>query len=124
MSQGRGNGGHFAVCDCCDMEYPAREAMPWRSRTTARRLKILEAEPQPREGGPYRDYEVEQEYRVCRECHASLMAGGRFRSFTRNRSKLAVLVVVAVLVVMIATLPFTLPHMMSALYMWPGRGGK
>jgi hypothetical protein len=124
MSPGRGHGGHYAVCDCCDLEYPARDALPWRATTTARRLKILEPEPQPREGGPYREYQVEQVYRVCPACHASLSKGGRFRSFHRNRSKMAVLFVAVALAVMIATLPITLPHLMSALYMWPGRGGR
>ena len=119
MAQGRGKGGHFAVCDCCDMEFPAQEAMTWTLRASARRLKVLEAGPQPREGGPYREYAVEQQHQVCPACHAELSRGGRFRAINRNRSKMAVLAVAVVLVVMIATLPFTLPHMMSALYMWP-----
>lgn len=124
MAQGRGKGGHYAVCDCCDLEYPAKDAMPWRATATARRLKVLEAEPQPKEGGPYREYSVEQEYRVCPACYAELVKGARFRAFHKNRSKMAVLAVAVILAVMIATLPFTLPHMMSALYMWPGRGGR
>lgn len=122
MSPGRGKPGHYAVCDCCDLEYPARDALPWRAVTTARRLKILEAEPQPTEGGPYREYSVEQVYRVCPACHASLSQGGRFRAFNRSRTKMAVLAVVVILAVAIVTLPITLPHLMSALYMWPTGG--
>jgi hypothetical protein len=124
MAQARGKGGHYAVCDCCDMEYPAREALPWRERKKARRLKILDSEAQTSEGGPYREYWVEQEHRVCPACHANLTAGGPFRAFHRNRSKMAVLAVAIVLAIMIATLPYTLPHMMSALWMRPGRGGQ
>jgi hypothetical protein len=37
---------------------------------------------------------------------------------------MAVLFVAVALAVMIFTLPITLPHLMSALYMWPGRGGR
>jgi hypothetical protein len=122
MAQGRGKGGHYAVCDCCDLEFPAGDAMTWTERKFGRRLKVLEAGPQPREGGPYREYWVEQQHTVCPTCHAELAAGGRFRAFHRNRSKMAVLAVAVVLAIMIATLPITLPHMMSALYMWPSRG--
>ena len=121
MAQGRGKGGHYAVCDCCDLEFRAGEALPWRQRAKARRLKVLESEPQPSAGGPYREYWVEQEHRVCRACHAQLTAGGQFRAFHRNRNKMAVLAVAAVLAIMIATLPFTLPHMMSALWMWQSK---
>jgi hypothetical protein len=112
-------GGHYARCDCCDLEYPARDGLPWRERKAARRLKILESTPQAAEGGPYREYWVEQEHRVCAVCHADLVAGGPFRAFHRSRSKMAVLTVVAVVALMIVTLPITLPHLMSALYMWP-----
>ncbi len=122
MSQGRGNGGHYAVCDCCDLEFLARDALPWRERNLARRLKVLGAPPQPSVGGgsgPYAEYWVEQEHRVCPTCHADLMAGGRFRALHRNRSKLAVLAVVAALALLIAALPVLLPHLMSALYMLP-----
>jgi hypothetical protein len=122
MSHARDAGGHYARCDCCDLEYRARDALPWRERKMGRRLKILESTPQPATGGPYREYWVEQEHRVCPTCHAALVAGGRFRSFHRNRSKMAVLAVVAALAVAIVTLPFTLPHLMSALYMWQGQG--
>lgn len=123
MAQGRGKGGHYAVCDCCDLEYPARDAMSWRERKFGRRLKVLESTPQAADGRPYREYWVEQEHRVCPACHAELSAGGKFRAFNRNRSKMAVLVVAVVLALMIVTLPFTLPHMMSALWIWQGRGG-
>jgi len=124
MAAGRGKPGHYAVCDCCDLEYPVREGLPWRTTTFARRLKILEAEPQPSEGGPYHEYSVEQVYRVCPACHAALMQGGRFRALSKSRSKMAVLAVVAALVLLIATLPITLPHMMSALFMWQGGAGR
>ena len=123
MSPGRGPGGHYAVCDCCDLEYPAREGKPWRERKAARRLKVLETAPddaaQVRDGNPYREYWVEQDYRVCPACHAELTAGGQFRALHKNRSKMAVLAVAAMLAVLIVTLPFTLPHLMSALYMLP-----
>jgi hypothetical protein len=124
MAEGRGKGGHYAVCDCCDLEYPAREAMVWRERKFGRRLKVLESAPQPADGKPYREYWIEQEHRVCPACHAELMAGARFRAINRNRSKMALLVVAAILALMIVTLPFTLPHMMSALWMWQGRDGR
>jgi hypothetical protein len=124
MAQARGQGGHYAVCDCCDLEFPAKDALPWRTTTSGRRLKVLENEPQPREGGPYREFSVEQEYRVCPACYAELVKGGRFRALHKNRSKMAVLFVAIALALAIATLPITLPHMMSALYMWPGRGGR
>jgi len=124
MSPGRGPGGHYAVCDCCDLEYPAREGLPWRERKAARRLKVLEAAPQDGPGSsggnPYREYWVEQDYRVCPACHAGLAAGGRFRALHKSRGKMAVLAVAAMLAVLIVTLPFTLPHLMSALYMLPG----
>jgi hypothetical protein len=121
MAQPGARGGHYAVCDCCDLEYPARDALPWRERKLARRLKVLESAPHPADGGPYHSYWVEQEHRVCPTCHANLAAGGRFRALHRNRSKMAVVTVGVVLAVLIATLPFTLPHMMSALWMWQGR---
>ena len=120
MSQSRGRGGHYAVCDSCSLEYPARDALTWRERKLARRLKILESEPQTTEGGPYRQYWVEQEHRVCPVCHADLMAGGRFQPMHRNRSKMAVLAVAVMLAALIAALPVLLPHMMSALWMRPG----
>jgi hypothetical protein len=120
MKQPRSSGGFYAVCDCCDLEYPARDAQRWTERTRARRLKILESDAE-RSGSPYREYWVEHEHRVCPTCHADLMAGGRFRSLHRNRSKMAVLAVVAAVAVLIATLPITLPHLMSALRMLPGQ---
>ena len=122
MAQGHGKGGHYAVCDCCDLEFAVRDALPWRQRNLARRLKILGAPPQPSVGGgsgPYTEYWVDQEHRVCPACHANLMAGGRFRALHRNRSKMAVLGVVAFLALLLATLPLTLPHLMSALNMLP-----
>ncbi|MEI9890241.1 MAG: hypothetical protein WDN45_06095 [Caulobacteraceae bacterium] len=106
------------------MEFRIGEAVTWRERTKARRLKVLDTEPQAAGGGPYREYWVEQDYSVCPPCHAELSAGGKFRPVLRNRNKLAVVGVAVVLVIMIVTLPFTLPHMMSALWMWPGRGGR
>jgi hypothetical protein len=118
---GKGRGGHYAVCDCCGLEYPAREAMPWRERKRARRLKILDSDPQPATDGPYREYWVEQEHRVCPTCHAALTAGAKFGAFHRNRGKIAVVGVAVALALLIATLPITLPHMMSALWMWQGR---
>lgn len=119
------SGGHYAVCDCCDLEFPAKDALPWRARSMSRRLKVLEAGSGPREGNPYREYWTEHEYRVCPACHADLERGAPFRGLGRNRSKMAVLVVVGVLALMIVTLPLTLPHLMSALYMLPGgRGGR
>jgi hypothetical protein len=95
--------------------------LPWRERKLARRLAILDSDPRPATGGPYREYWVEQEHRVCPTCHAALEAGAQFRAFHRNRGKIAVAAVVAVLALLIATLPITLPHMMSALWMWQGR---
>ena len=122
MAEPGGRGGFYAVCDCCDLEYPARDALPWRERTWARRLKILESQPQSATGGPYREYWVEHEHRVCPACHANLAAGGRFRALHRNRSKMALLAVAAIVALLIASLPLTLPHMMSALWMPPGLG--
>ncbi|MGZ3314579.1 MAG: hypothetical protein ACXU8Q_10440 [Caulobacteraceae bacterium] len=119
MAASRGKGGFYAVCDCCDLEYPARDALTWRVRTRARRLKVLESEPQPAGGGPYREYWVEHEHRVCPACHANLSAGGRFRALHRSRTKMALLAVAVVLALLIVTLPITLPHMMSALWMAP-----
>jgi hypothetical protein len=52
------------------------------------------------------------------------MAGGRFRAVHRSRSKLALVIVAAAVALLIATLPITLPHMMSALWMLPGEGGR
>jgi hypothetical protein len=112
----------YAVCDCCDLEFPARDAMTWRERTRARKLKILESEAEPADGGgsPYREYWVEHVHRVCPTCYADLMAGGKFRALHRSRSKMTVLAVVLLLVVLLATLPLTLPHLMRALWMLPG----
>jgi hypothetical protein len=111
----------YTVCDCCGLEFPSREAQTWTERTRARRLKILDAEAQPADRGqnPYNEYWVEHVHRVCPTCHADLMAGGKFRALHRNRSKMAVLGVVALLAVLIATLPITLPHVMSALNLLP-----
>lgn len=122
MAAGRGRAGFYAVCDCCDLEFPARDALAWRERTRARRLKVLDSEAEPAERGdsPYREYWVEHVHRVCPACHANLVAGGRFRAVHRNRSKMAVLGVAALLAVLLATLPLTLPHLMSALWMLPG----
>jgi hypothetical protein len=122
MAPGRGKDGFYAVCDCCALQFPAREALVWRERTKARRLKILESatEPAERSGNPYREYEVEHLHRVCPACHADLLAGGRFRSIRRNRSKMAVAVVAAALALLIVTLPITLPHILSAFWLLPG----
>ena len=122
MTPGRARDGFYAVCDCCALQYPAREALVWRERTKARRLKILESatEPADRSGNPYREYEVEHVHRVCPACHADLMAGGRFRSLRRNRSKMAVVVVAAAVALLVATLPITLPHILSAFWLLPG----
>ncbi len=111
----------YAVCDCCDLEFPARDALTWSERKRARRLKILESADQPTERGqnPYHEYWVEHVHRVCPACHADLVAGGQFRALHRNRSKMAVLGVVAFLALLLATLPLTLPHLMSALNMLP-----
>ena len=113
----------YAVCDCCDLEFPSRDALTWRERTRARRLKILEPGAEPANGGPspYHEYWVEHVHRVCPSCHADLAAGGRFRALHRSRSKMAVLGVVALLALLPVTLPVTLPHLMSALNMLPGR---
>ncbi|HEY4030031.1 MAG TPA: hypothetical protein VGM25_06780 [Caulobacteraceae bacterium] len=124
MAASPGKGGFYVVCDCCDLEFPTRDALPWRERTRARRLKVLESEPHPAGGGPYREYWVEHEHRVCPACHANLIAGGRFRAIHRSRGKLALVVVLAAVALLIATLPITLPHMMSALWMLPGEGGR
>jgi hypothetical protein len=120
----RGKTGFYAVCDCCDLEFPARDALPWRQRTLARRLKILESAEgtADRSGAPYREYWVEHEHRVCPACHADLMAGGRFRALHRNRGKMAVVVVAAAVALLIATLPLTLPHLLSAFWLLPGEG--
>jgi hypothetical protein len=128
MAGPRGKGGGFyAVCDCCDLEFPARDALPWRQRTRARRLKVLDSgldsDPRPAAGGPYREYWVEHEHRVCPACHADLMAGGRFRALHRSRGKLALVVMAAAVALLIVTLPLTLPHMMSALWMTTGGRG-
>lgn len=124
MAPGRGKTGFYAVCDCCDLEFPARDALAWRERTRARRLKILESatEPAERTGSPYREYWVEHVHRVCPACHADLMAGGRFRSIRRSRGKMALVAVAAAVALLIATLPITLPHLMSALWLLPGEG--
>jgi hypothetical protein len=119
-----GRGGFYVKCDCCALEFPAREALSWTERTKARRLKILESAAEPAEargGNPYREYWVEHVHRVCPTCHADLMAGGRFRALHRNRGKMAVLAVVAALALAIATLPITLPPLMSALRLLPGQ---
>jgi hypothetical protein len=123
MAGARGKGGFYAVCDCCDLEYPARDALPWRERTRARRLKILESAPEPAPlsaGGPNPEYWVEHVHRVCPACHADLVAGGHFRSLRHSRGKMALVAVAAAVALLIATLPFTLPHLMSALWMLPG----
>lgn len=122
MAAARGKAGFYAVCDCCDLEFPARDALTWRERTRARRLKILESAAQAADRGqnPYNEYWVEHVHSVCPACHANLIAGGRFRALHRNRSKMAVLGVVLLLIVLLASLPLTLPHLMSALYMLPG----
>ena len=124
MAPARGKDGFHAVCDCCDLEFPAREALTWRERARARRLKILEsaAEPADRSGTPSREYWVEHEHRVCPSCHANLTAGGKFRAIHRSRGKLAVMVVAVAVALAIVTLPITLPHLMSALWMLPGEG--
>ena len=121
----RGKGGFYAVCDCCDLEYPARDALPWRQRTKARRLKVLESTPEPATGGgPYREYWVEHEHRVCPACHARLAAGGGFRTIRSSRGKLALTVLAVAVALLIVTLPLTLPHMMSALWMAPSAGRR
>ena len=124
MAASRGKGGFYAVCDCCDLEYPARDAVRWTERTKARRLKILESAAEPaaaRGENPYREYWVEHVHRVCPTCHANLVAGGKFRALHRNRGKMAVLAVVAALALAIVTLPITLPPLMSALRLLPGQ---
>jgi hypothetical protein len=111
----------YAVCDCCDLEFPSQDALTWRERSRARRLKILEsaAEPADRGQSPYHEYWVEHVHRVCPACHADLIAGGKFRALHRSRSKMTVLAVAVLLAVLLATLPLTLPHLMSALWMLP-----
>jgi hypothetical protein len=123
MSARRDGRVFYAVCDCCDLQFPAHDALIWRERTRARRLKILESATEAADRGqnPYHEYWVEHAHRVCPTCHADLMAGGRFRALHRNRSKMAVLGVVVLLALLLVTLPLTLPHVMSALNMLPRR---
>lgn len=113
----------YVVCDCCDLEFPSRDALTWHQRTRARRLKVLESAARPADRGqnPYNEYWVEHVHRVCPACHADLLAGGRFRALHRNRSKMAVLGVVLLLALLIATLPMTLPHVIAALSTPTGR---
>jgi len=118
---------HYAVCDCCGLEYPAWEALPWHERRKARRLKVLEDaadEPAGAAKGPYRDYWVKHEHRVCPACYEHLQAGGQFRALKRNKTKLAFLMVVAVVALLIALSPILLPHLISALWLAPGEGGR
>lgn len=124
MTKPHAPAGHYAVCDCCGLEYPAWEALPWHERKRARRLKVLDAEPDPADAssGPYRDYWVDHEHRVCPACHRHLHAGGRFRAVSRNTGKIAFLAVLAALALLIAALPFLMPHLLSALWRLPGEG--
>ena len=120
-------GAHSDICECCALQSPRDGMMSWGERKLARRLKVLDpaAAEQGAEGwvsGPYRYYYVDQQRRVCPSCHAYLSKGGVFGGVTRNKAKLAFLVLLAVLAALIAALPVLMPHMMSALWRAPGEG--
>ena len=122
MSRPRDPRVFYAVCECCDMEFPSRDALVWNERKLARRLRVLESAALPAESGqsPYHEYWVEHAHRVCPTCHADLTAGGKFRALHRSRTKMTVLAVAALLALLIATLPLTLPHLMGMLWGLPG----
>ena len=116
-----------AVCDCCDLRFAAERAHAWTERKLSKRLRALDPEDRPDTAdewvsGPYRYYYVDHRHRVCPECHAHLLAGGRFRGLTRNRGKLAFLALMGVVALLLALMPVLLPRLISAL--WLTTGGR
>jgi hypothetical protein len=112
-------------CDCCTLLCPSGAIMTWVERRPARRLKALggpatEDEPP----GPYRAYMVEHVHRVCPSCHVHLCGGGEFRAITRDRGKLAVVVLVAIVALLLAAGPVLLPRLMSAFWRTTGEAGR
>lgn len=129
MAAAAASANHSAVCECCSLEYPRDQAMTWGERKLARRLKVLDPAPAENaedswESGPYRYYYVDHRHRVCPSCHAYLGAGGAFRGVRRNKAKLAFLVLMAIVALLIAAMPVLLPHLISALWLLPGEGGR
>ncbi len=85
-----------------------------------------EAPPDPAvEGwvsGLYHYYYVTHEYRVCHACFDHLQEGGEFSSPLRHRSKMAFLVLLAIVALLIASLPILLPLLKSALWLDKAEG--
>ena len=114
----------YEACDCCGLLAPRAELLPWKRRMLCREFAVLD--PERRAGrrpdeewvsGAFRHYYVTHDHRVCHACFDHLLNGGEFAGALRHRSKLGFVVLAAVLVVLIALLPFILPVLQSALWL-------
>ncbi len=118
-------GERMAPCPCCALEVPSASLRSFTQRKLCRQLLAphQRADPPAATGdewvsGLYRYYHITHEHQVCEACHAHLSAGGEMGGL-RNRSKLAFVVMLAVLTMLILSLPILLPHLRSALWLNP-----
>jgi hypothetical protein len=112
------------VCTSCGLLTPNDHMTVWREKVLCRAMNAFrdagsEADPTAEEWvkGLYRYYYVTHEHPVCLDCEAHLARGGQLASPTRNRSKMAVIVLIVIVGIVIAALPWLLPHLKSALWL-------
>jgi hypothetical protein len=120
----RPKGESHSECPCCALQAPSGSMKVWRRSKLCRQLVTAQQRASPPEpsaeewiSGLYRYYYVTHEHRVCTACYAHLSEGGQFHGGLRNRSKLAFVMMLAILALLIACLPILLPHLRSALWL-------
>jgi hypothetical protein len=93
----------------------------WRETKVCKRLAVLGAEDldvsESWVSGAYRYYSRTETRRVCWTCYEYLIGGGDMENLARNRAKIACLALLIIVAVVVATLPFTLPTILSALWL-------
>lgn len=110
-------------CPCCSLLVAREDTFQWRETKVCKRLAVLGSEDLEHNGaeswvsGIYRYYPRTETHRVCWTCYEYLMSGGDLDNLVRNRAKLAFIMLMAALVLAVATLPFTLPTILSALWL-------
>ena len=118
--------GH-AVCDCCGLNTPRGELLPWTRRMQCHELTVQDPDRRPDRRpeeewvtGVYRHYYVTQYFQVCNPCFDYLLDGGEFASAVRHRTKIGFLILAATVVMIIVLLPQMLPVLRSALWIDTG----
>jgi hypothetical protein len=114
------------ACHCCGLLASDQGLRSWRERRLCRQLSALEPRHERTAdewtSGLYRYYYVTHDHRVCEACHDHLQAGGQFAGAARNRSKQAFLILLAILAIIIVSLPILLPVLKSAFWLAPEEG--